>query len=50
LEIKFQLSENIEWHSMQLELDWIQIQFKKSGMQIGAKGIEDLFVNMVYEG
>ncbi len=34
---------------MQLELNsnWIKIELKINGMQIGGKGIENIFVNMV---
>jgi hypothetical protein len=59
------LNENIEWNCMQIEwnfnstiqftswmkiwFNWIQIQLKINGMQIGAKGIKNLLVNMVLE-
>jgi hypothetical protein len=28
VEIKFDSNENIEWHYMQLELNWIELNFK----------------------
>jgi hypothetical protein len=33
---------------LQFEFNWIQIQLKRNKMQNGRKGIENLFVNMVY--
>jgi len=64
VKIKLHLNENIEWHCMQFELNWIQIfwfefkyiegdfnwikiQLKRNGMQIGEETNENLFVIMV---
>jgi hypothetical protein len=35
------LNENIEWHCMQIELNWIPIKLKRNGMQIGGESIEN---------
>ncbi len=55
------MNENIEWHCIQFELDsiqvlkftsntlnQIQIQLRRNGMQIGAKGIENMLMIMVF--
>jgi hypothetical protein len=65
LKIKFHSNENIGWHCMLFELqflNWIQIywtklkfngihsQLKRNEMQIGTKGIENLFMNLIIHG
>jgi hypothetical protein len=62
LKIKFHSNENIEWHYMLFELEflnWIQIywtkfqfngihsQLKINEMQIGTKGTENLFMILI---
>ncbi len=46
--LSYILNENIKCHCMQIELNlnWIQIQLKRNGLQIGGKVIENLAVNM----
>jgi hypothetical protein len=35
VKFKFQLNENIEWHCMQFELNWIGLKFLWQEMQKG---------------
>jgi hypothetical protein len=37
--IKFHSNENIEWHCMDFELNWIVFQLKKNKMKIGEETI-----------
>jgi len=53
LKIKFHMNENIEWHDMDIELNWIkielkhiQIQLKRNEIQIGGECIENLLVKV----
>jgi hypothetical protein len=62
LKIRFHSNENMEWHCMLFELkfmNWIQIywtkfkfdgihsQLKRNEIQIGTKGIENLFMILI---
>ncbi len=56
--MKFHSNENIEWHCMKIELkilkfdsnalNWIKIELKRNGIQIGTKGIENLLMTMMF--
>jgi hypothetical protein len=49
VKFKFHSNENIEWHYMQHEVNWIPIQLNKNNMQIGGKDIKNLIGNMVFK-
>jgi hypothetical protein len=59
VEIKFHSNENVEWHCIhfesnwiyslliQITLYWIKIWLNRNGVQIGVKDVEILFVTIV---
>jgi hypothetical protein len=40
VKFKFHSNENIEWHCMQLELNWAQIPLNRNGMQIDTQSMK----------
>jgi hypothetical protein len=45
LEIKFHSRKDIEWHCMQFEFNWNQIQLRKDELQMDIEGIENHLKN-----